>query len=201
MHARSEDVLTLLKERTRHLHEHIEGTVDLPARLGSVATYSALLARFYGFYAPIEQGLAAVDGYETVGLDFAERRKTHLLRADLLALGVAAATIDRLPRCQALPAVSGLAAALGCLYVLEGATLGGQVIKREVKAKLGLAAGPTGGCAFFAAYADRTGAMWTAFRSTLSRFTAGSAMATEQVVAAAADTFIRLDAWLAEGAL
>jgi heme oxygenase len=191
-------ILDFLRDQTRHLHEQVERTVDLPARLRSVAHYASLLARFFGFYAPLEERLAGVGGYDAVGLDLAARRKTHLLRADLTTLGLGAADIDSLARCDDLPVVSDLSSALGCLYVLEGATLGGQIVRRQAPAQLGLT--PGSGCSFFASYGERVGPMWQEFCRTLGQYAAATPGADERVVAAAAGTFGSLDRWLAGGA-
>jgi len=62
--------------------------------------------------------------------DYESRRKLPLLSQDLVALGASAEELDRLPRCQGLPACDEPAAAMGYLYVMEGATLGGQMLLR-----------------------------------------------------------------------
>jgi heme oxygenase len=189
-------ILELLRERTTHLHEQVERAVDLPARLCSVATYTSLLARFYGFYAPLEDCLAGVDDYAAVGLDFASRRKAHLLRDDLSALDVAEADIDALARCSDLPAVTDLGDALGCLYVLEGATLGGQIVCRRAEQALGVS--PGRGCSFFASYGEKVGPMWKEFCRTLEGYAGVNPGASERIVTAAVGTFVGLDQWLAE---
>lgn len=186
-------ILQLLRGVTAALHERVERTVDIPRHLGSLPAYTAMLARFHGFYAPLEDRLAGIGGYESVGLNIAGRRKAHLIRDDLRALGHEAA----LPICSTLPAVATFADALGCLYVLEGSTLGGQFIRREVAARLGLT--PDHGCAFFAGYGERTGAMWKAFGTAVTAHADGHPEDRDAIVAAATDTFTRLDEWFTGG--
>ena len=53
------------------------------------------------------------------------------------------------------------------MYVLEGATLGGAVISRNVRAVLHL--GPHNGASFFASYGADVGANWKAFCEALER--------------------------------
>lgn len=183
-------ILELLRAGTATLHRRVEQAVDIPGHLGSLPAYTAMLVRFHGFYAPLEDRLAAVRGYESVGLDIAARGKAHLIRDDLRALGHPP---EALPACPSLPAVSSLADALGCLYVLEGSTLGGQFIRREVAARLGLT--PDRGCAFFAGYSDRTGAMWKAFGAAVTAHADEHPEDRDAIVAAAIDTFARLDEW------
>lgn len=190
-------ILTTLKDHTQHLHQQVERTVDLPSRLGSVGAYAELLARFYGFYAPLESRLASIEGYEGVGIDIKERQKAPLLRADLMALGRTADSVRSLPRCPLLPDIGGLPEALGCLYVLEGATLGSQIIRRLAELRLGL--GPSNGCSFFCAYGEQVGPMWRRFRTALADYATAAPEIEARVLGAAADTFSRLDAWLAGG--
>lgn len=195
-------ILTKLKESTRQQHEQIEKTMNLLSRLHSVESYVALLGRFYGFYAPLEARLGAVEGaeqaYAAIGFDFAKRCKTHQLRADLMALGMSADAIDKLPLCSDLPQVDGMPEAMGCWYVLEGSTLGGQIIRREVSAKLGFV--PGNGCSFFSAYGDQLGPMWKSFGAAIEKFVADSANldCAQRVLSAASDTFVRLDVWVAK---
>jgi heme oxygenase len=68
--------------------------------------------------------------------------------------------------------VPTLAHALGLLYVLEGATLGGQLLRRRLGPALGLT--EERGLAFFTAYGAEVGPMWRAFADALARFDAAT---------------------------
>lgn len=190
-------ILNYLKERTSQLHTRIEQTVSIPDRLRSVAAYTHLLARLHGFYAPLEDRLCAVAGSSELGLDLAERRKACLLRRDLVAIGTTRASIDALPRCLDLPVVADPGDVLGCLYVVEGATLGGKIVSRLVGRTLGLA--PDHGCSFFASYGERVGEMWAEFRRVLEEYSAVTPGAGDRIVAAAIETFSGLDRWVSGG--
>jgi heme oxygenase len=185
-------ILQTLKDGTAAQHEAVERRMNLDARLSDTGSYAGLLAALYGFYAPLEDALAAVGGYGALGIDFDRRRKAARLAADLVALGRDPAAVPR----WAAPRPGSLGCALGCMYVLEGATLGGRYVRREVEARLGLTAAR--GCAFFASYGDQVGPMWTQFRAALVAH-AGTAAVEGEVVAAALDTFAALDRWLAAG--
>jgi heme oxygenase len=194
-------ILGRLRDETRPWHERAERAMDLPTRLASPAAYAALLARLWGFYAPLEARLDAVGGRElaAIGLDFAPRRKARLLRADLAACGVDPGGLAALPSCAELPALPALPQVLGCLYVLEGATLGGQVIRREVARHLGL--GPETGCGFFGGYGAGIGPMWRAFCGTVTDYALANPGAEGAIVAAAAETFQRFEEWLGGGSV
>ena len=97
--------------------------------------------------------------YETLGLKLSERSRSALILDDLATLGWSSREVESIPLCSELPETASLDQALGCLYVLEGSTLGGSIICRAVQQRLG----PSPGRSFFAGYGDRTGTMWNAF--------------------------------------
>lgn len=191
-------IMLQLRERTRAHHDRMEQNVDISERCGSLESYRLLLEKFYGFYAPVEAALGSRSDWESSGLDFNRRRKVPLLRADLRALGVCNADLDRLPHCSYLPNLNTTAQALGCLYVLEGATLGGQIIARQIKAALNI--DRHNGGAFFCSYGNAVGAMWKSFGGALTAYSSAHAVE-EIIIGSACDTFTTLDRWLREGTL
>ena len=191
-------VLDRLKAQTRAEHVAMEATLDLMRDDLSLADYRRLLERYLGFYAPVEARLAWVLASVAIarldGLEFETRRKLPLLQADLAALGGPAAAT--LAVCDALPPLHTPAQAMGCLYVLEGATLGGMVIGRHVQRTLGLT--PDCGARFFHGNGARTAEEWRAFRAVLAGFAASPASA-DAVVESANETFQSLRHWCLRG--
>jgi heme oxygenase len=127
-----------LRERTRDDHVVAEAAFDLNARLADLAAYKGLLMVLRDFYGAAETALGAVTGWEqlTPPVDVRSRWRASLLDDDLRRLGVAATA--RPPDSRPFsPTLSSLAGALGCLYVLEGSTLGGQIVARRARAALG----------------------------------------------------------------
>jgi heme oxygenase (biliverdin-IX-beta and delta-forming) len=185
----SPDLLHLLRTATRPAHDRIETMLALTEPSLDGARYRAVLARFLGFWLGWEPRVAAALDDP---LFFAPRRRAHLLRRDLDALGLPEDEIAALPRC-ALPALAGPQAALGALYVMEGSTLGGRVLVRHVARRLGVAEGMPGAL-YFSGYGDATGAMWRDFCVRLRAAPAGSA---PEITAAALATFDLLAAWFA----
>lgn len=114
------------------------------------------------------------------------RRKLHLLEADLLRLGVSPGDLAALPLFLARPYATA-AEALGSMYVLEGATLGGQLIARRVAATLGFTP------AYHGSYGAEVGAMWRGFRQRLAAIPPEQA---DLTVAAAATAFDEVREWL-----
>ena len=182
-------LLSRLRTETRDRHDAIEQTLLLMDDDLTPEAYRRRLEQFFGFYKPVEERLLDGCGPLAPWLNVQARRKTPLLEADLTALGQAAA---RLPVCTTLPPLVSAAACFGCLYVLEGATLGGVIISRHVGQKLGVS--PAAGGAFFYGYGEQTGAMWQQFRAAITDFSRQSD-AQDAVVASARATFEALQHW------
>ncbi len=180
-------ILSRLRLETRSEHDAIEQVLDLMGSSLTRESYRQRLEQFYGFYAPLEAALHARCNGEAALL--ARLSKTAHLRQDLEYFGV---EFDELPLCRALPRLETQADVLGCLYVLEGATLGGQMITRHVRATLGITP-TTGGC-FFEGYAQDTGKMWQATRQLLVNC-AVDTQTENKMVASATATFSGLRLW------
>lgn len=152
-------ILAKLKDATREQHEGLENTVNVMDQMFSMEDYKKLLTKFYRFYSSIEPEIDKVDLSET-GYDFDERRKLPKIEADLKNLGVFE-TAQEMPRWNGVPPIENAAQAFGSLYVMEGATLGGQIINRHLKEHLGIS--PENGGAFFSGYGAETGPKWKEF--------------------------------------
>ncbi len=182
-------LLERLKIETRPAHDRIEHAVGIESRLVSLASYKALLARFYGFHAawePLAEAAIADQAF------FRARRKTHHLVCDLKALGMGEDDIARLPVCLPLMPMSDPAAAYGAMYVVEGSTLGGTVIARLVERQLGL--GRDTGCRYFGSYGSEVGSMWRSFGARLQALSTPAF--DDAVVASANRTFALMQDWL-----
>jgi heme oxygenase len=181
-------ILSRLKIETREHHLRVERDLGVMDRELDLEAYGAVLSRLFAFHCSWEPRVAALLDDETF---FGPRRKLHLIERDLEVLGVgkppAAAA-------SALPALCDHADAMGSLYVLEGATLGGQIVAEHVERRLGLVRGE--GSAYFRSYGKRVAERWRAFQSLLLAIS--SPATDDAIVAAAVATFARLHAWLCE---
>jgi heme oxygenase len=184
-------ILARLKAETRAAHDRIEAAVDLDRRISSPEAYRDLLIRFYGFHGAWEEEAA---GKAPDRSFFERRRKTQLLVRDLEALGLESEDIIRLPQCRPLMLLSGPEDVLGSMYVVEGSTLGGAIIAREVERRLGLDAQT--GCAYFRSYGRDIAAMWKSFGAVLLE--ASSPEADDRIVRSAQKTFDVMHDWLCE---
>lgn len=108
------------------------------------------------------------------------------------ALGLENSQIDALPLCSELPAITNVAQALGALYVLEGATLGGQVLRNLIEIKIGV--GSINGGAFMNVYGAQTSALWQRFLDCL--YPLQSPAERLEAVEVAESTFLCFEQWL-----
>lgn len=154
-----------------------------------LAAYRNLLMAYHGFHAPLERRLAAY----LPELDQPRRAKAPALVQDLRALGLTSGEVDALPHCQALPEVEHAASALGVMYVLEGSTLGGQVLKRAMAERLAI--DHSCGGAFLDVYGAETGSLWRSFLHCLECYPA-SPEQQASTVQAAIETFACFEQWL-----
>jgi heme oxygenase len=154
------ELAAVLRAATDRAHQELELSLDLLGREPDRQRFRRVLERFYGFHAVWEQAIRERE--ELRAFQEPRTRLPHLER-DLAALGLPTAKLVDLPRCAAArDLANGLPQAIGSIYVMEGSTLGGQVIARALS---GLDWVPPGGLAYFQPYGDRTGAMWRAFRA------------------------------------
>ncbi|GJD96394.1 biliverdin-producing heme oxygenase [Methylobacterium iners] len=178
-----------LRNRTRDLHEGLELDLDWERRMATLKGYTRLLARWWGFHAVFEPLLETKPPF--VGLD--GRGKLHLIERDLHHLGFSPDAIAALPRIEALTFLSDRASMVGAMYVVEGSTLGGQVISRHVRHLHGPEISD-GACAYFLGYGKAaTAPMWRAFQDRLLGIESSSH---DAVVTGARQTFQTLRDWL-----
>ncbi|MDO7898219.1 biliverdin-producing heme oxygenase [Pseudomonas citrulli] len=185
-------LIQALRTETAELHIALEKRLPFFSEHLTLDLYRRLMAAYYGFYRPLEQQLQVLALVPT-GLDQSLRVKVPVLRADLMALGLDEASLAALPTCRQLPRIDSRAAALGVSYVLEGATLGGQILRRRVAEQLGLDA--TSGAAFLDVYGELTGRRWKDFLQYLDDRNLGQAQ-TLEVTNAAKATFTYFEHWL-----
>jgi heme oxygenase (biliverdin-IX-beta and delta-forming) len=183
-----------LRSATSEAHERLERRLDIPDSIGCAADYTRLLGRLYGFYAPLERHLLQFDAsLGEHGVDVRPRLKTRKLAIDLHAFGWTQSAVSALPLCTELPCVSRTAHAFGCLYVLEGSTLGGQIIARRMRSTLQIDG--DAGLSFFRAYGGHTGRMWQTFVDRMNAYPATDGEI-EQATQSARNTFAAMERWL-----
>jgi heme oxygenase len=146
-----------LKRETADEHQRLEAQLGLLDPSLDERGYRRVLETFYGFYVPVEIDVTRLAASEPP-LGFPLRARAKLIERDLLALGLSPAKLAALALCSDRPDMSCFEDLAGCLYVLEGACLGGQVLTPLLYRRLGLA--KDSGAAFFAGDGERTLPRW-----------------------------------------
>ena len=173
-----------LRHATAGAHErlhHLPGFTDLQNGTIGRDAYADLLRRLLAFHRAVDERLAAAPSLAPYGITLAERRRAPALVQDLAFLG---APSFPLPAPPVLPALHTSAAALGCLYVTEGSTLGGRELARRLDHLLPVDTGE--GRRFLLGYGPRHGAMWREFCAALERCGDSEARRVEMIGAALA---------------
>ena len=148
-----------LRDATRESH-HVIDHHPLMAPLVrsdlSLAEYLRALRALHWIHVAMQKELAAA--VATMGNGFVLADRVDWLRADLESLGAEAvpAPVD-----WRAPELTSAAELIGALYVIEGSTLGGQVIARRIENSLGL--GVTSGLRFFIGWGKETERRWQEF--------------------------------------
>jgi len=173
------------------LHRH-EGFAQLLKGRLTASGYTTLLSRLYGFHYPLERALRAAPEGILGGIPSASREKVHLLRADLKSLGVSEAEIAALPLCRSVPSLHMKEHVFGCLYVVEGAGLGGQVLARKLDRLLGV--GHIAGREFFQGRPEPDPLPWPVFCRLLEECAADGEI--DEIAGTARRTFASLALWL-----
>ena len=153
-------LLDLLRSTTRTAHANLEARLALLQPPLSRARFVGVLRAFYCFHLVWEP---RVEALADDGRILAPRRKLASLKRDLDVLQAAPAPAPQDGSLD-LAFLRTPAEAWGSLYVMEGATLGGQVISKALRSAEWA---PEGGLHYFNPYGRRTAAMWAQFRNAL----------------------------------
>ncbi|RZK21143.1 MAG: hypothetical protein EOO56_11715 [Hymenobacter sp.] len=176
-------ILQALRLETRPAHDQLEqNTFNQQLTAGTITEKATVhfLTKMYGFLVPYEARLRA----QPLGPEWEKdtRQRAHLILQDLAQLA------SQLASCPDMPPLESWPQLLGAMYVVEGSTLGGQVIARELAKKnipLRL---------YFSGYGERTGPLWKAFCQLLTQ--EATPENETEIVQSARLTFQQLDAWL-----
>ncbi len=181
-----------LRDATRAEHEATEATMPLGGADLTRETYIRVLQALEPMVRSWERW-AEHNAPADLRVLVERRRRSHLLRADLRALGAESAggrepaigwdaVVQR--RAGDVSAEEFEAAFLGAMYVMEGSTLGGRFIARHVETVLGLEPGV--GDAYFQGHGESTGSLW---RDVTARIAAVPETRAEWVIEVARATF------------
>lgn len=147
-----------LRTATRDAHAGLDAhplMADLMRGVAGRERYAKLLKHYACLYAELEAALDRDLDKLPNAFAWQDRRKLPWLASDLRFFGI------DMPEASAVgDPIASKAAAIGVLYPLEGATLGGQAISKRLRRTLDI--DETRGGRFFAGYGPQTRARWDA---------------------------------------
>ncbi|MFN8673920.1 MAG: biliverdin-producing heme oxygenase [Candidatus Sericytochromatia bacterium] len=183
-------IIQKIREKTLQFHDEFTGWA-FKIMNGTVSEdeYKKALKIFYGFYKPLEEKILLVDG---VDLDLAKRIKVELLIKDMKDLGVTEEEIGQITLCNDLPEIENQAKLLGCMYVIEGATLGGQLVGGKLDEFLRLNGN---GSRFFYSYKENVRPFWKEFMDYINEYSAKTGIE-DEIVESSFNTYMKFNKWL-----
>lgn len=154
--------------------------------------YCNYLIQLYSFVNGFEQYIYPELSQHFLNLPL--RKKALFIEEDLKALGIAFDKISLLEEGFFRNTYPDVYLASGALYVLEGSTLGGQIIVKHLQKTM-----PSGevNAAYFSGYQQKTGSMWKEFLQQLTAFPQ-STQQEEQIITGAITTFKIIDGLLSK---
>lgn len=183
----------VIRQATCDIHERLHDHIAFRQLLAQTITrdeYRALLEALYGFHQPIEAVLVLHAGQQTQ-VSMEGRGRAHLLLEDLNVFGGGKEVVADLPLASLpLHLLAEPGGFLGCLYVREGAMLGGRVLAGKLDHLLG---GRTEGRRFFSGSA-RDAELWRSCCSAIDHNSGGVEL--DGMISAARETFEIFERWM-----
>ncbi|TNE49170.1 MAG: biliverdin-producing heme oxygenase [Deltaproteobacteria bacterium] len=184
-----------LRERTNREHKALEAQAFHQSWLKHqlpLSHYVRLLTFYHSIWEKLEKQLSGSYASMVKDVWSLDMAKTPLLQHDLSFFRAQ----SNLPTDEvAIEWSSGHkhlesepAALLGALYVLEGSTLGGQILRKHLQHMYGL---QDDGLRYYTGYGKQTGSRWKAFKSRMDQALASSETI-DVAVEAARHTFTRI---------
>ncbi|WP_316799299.1 biliverdin-producing heme oxygenase [Pedobacter frigidisoli] len=163
-------IANLLRTETAACHKELESLMYVNEIMNnslSIEQYKKLLTINYIIHQKLENKLAnMLDADLASDLDMNSRLKLSALEKDLTYWNIDSLTLPGLNFDLFIPEKNN-AEVLGALYVLEGATLGGNMIKRHILANPNFK-DEEGGLNYYGVYGDELSAKWKSFVSILN---------------------------------
>lgn len=168
MSVKSPNFASSLKEYTAAAHKDLEAVIDIMTRELTLEHYKYILLMMGKFIGSMETQLYLITGWQAINLNLDERLKMPLILKDYDYLKIYNPNEPISTWAPNYPVLRSIAAGLGYLYVLEGATLGARFIAPHLHRQLGLTA--TAGANYYHNYGQETVSKWQEFCEILNAF-------------------------------
>lgn len=123
-----------LRDQTAVLHRAVEEQLGVPGNISTTVDYVTLLRRMLAFHRATERALHDerwTRGWADVRITIGDHDRADSIERDLRELNAVGELAP--PRFR----LSSIGEALGCLYVVEGSSLGGKTIGPHLRQRLG----------------------------------------------------------------
>jgi len=162
----SETFLNNLRTKTSDSHKGLEALpisksiVDPKITIEEYALYLSLM---YDVVQDLEENIYPI--LSAVISDLSQRNKAHLLLKDLKQIG-----FEKKQTFSPFKNTSEISPsfAMGMMYVVEGSTLGGRFILKNIQENLGFT--EENGASYFSGYGNKTGSFWKNYLNSLTDF-------------------------------
>lgn len=174
------DFPTALKEATKKPHTDLESLPIASEMMNPNVTleqYQKYLLAMYQVINEVESQI--FPQVNSVFSDLTQRSKSQLLASDLKEIGA----FD-LPKNQRIFDITGKSVAflIGLLYVVEGSTLGGRYMLKNIESAIDIEGKIA--TTFLSGYGNSTGSMWKKFMNELSKFESTTKSSSEIIAGA-----------------
>lgn len=178
----------LLKTQTLQHHQQLEKVIIGKIKgMQSVSQYLELLYHFYAFFGGLED-ILSIDMITPYLSDYSERRKTASLENDILKCNGA---LPAKAKSNDLPKLPGVLEAMGAIYVIEGSSLGGQIISQMICKQINLTYDSS--LTYFTGYGAATMDKWLQFKLAIDTL---SETSSTELVQSANETFRLFEHWI-----
>ncbi|RRJ89239.1 biliverdin-producing heme oxygenase [Flavobacterium macacae] len=158
--------LNNLKAKTSEPHKQLEAlpiSMSIIAPTITVEEYALYLSLMHDVVQNLENDIYPILQEEIADLD--ERKKAQQILSDLKVAGSEKKqTVSPFKNASEM----SVAFAMGIMYVVEGSTLGGRFILKNVQKNLGY--NEEKGASYFSGYGNKTGSFWKKYLNSLTEF-------------------------------
>lgn len=189
---------TTLRESTAELHEALHThplLMDIRSDHLTVRSYRRIIEALYGFHRPFEPELMAAAVRLGCAAEYDHEVRTNWLAEDLHSLGFSNEAIQALACFDHSFEIETIGQFAGCLYVIEGSTLGGASIVRSLAKHLNF--NRSRADRFFRGYGDHTIPRWRRVCQFIET-NGGPADRSSDTVDMAIQVFAAVKTWMSE---
>jgi len=182
-------VRKMLRQATHSNHVRLNRLpllVELSQSSLSLIAYRKLLIAYFHIYAGLEDRINQYLKQQPSVFRYAERSKLPWILTDLEFFHDDLTKLDHVMPQALVPSIERVGHLVGVLYTIEGSTLGGQVISRNLTELHGF--NGIAGASFFNGYGEQTSLMWQDFLS-FAESISGDAIECAAAVESACQTF------------